>query len=618
MLSSNSLDFESASSHELAIVASSSDGSSATHTFTVAVTDIDEAPVFASSVSEVSFEENLATDTTVYNASATDPEGATTTYSLAGADTASLSIDSSGIITFSNSPDYDYPADANNIYQITIVASDGSITASQELAISITNVNEAPEFASTLAAVDAPENSAAAFYNVSADDQDADTSMTYTLYGGADVDFFDLDASSGELSFKQAQDREAATNDADSDYIYAVEIAASDGEFNAATNLTLAVTLINVNEAPEVTNTVTAVSVVEDTNSSPVNFQYIITASDPENDTLTYNIGGIDAEDFVVDSATGVITFRDGQSGTAYDPNYEQPADDDGNNVYQLDIYARDAGELSDPLSIAVTVTNVGTEPSFVNSSGVSLGAGDQFADSASFAENGTGAAYTAVTVDDDDSDDFVKYHITGGVDAGYFTITDDQSGEIFFQSAPDYENAQDDNSDNIYIVEVNATDHTETTVITLSISIDNLNDSAPTIAAQSLSVNEGATDGSEVGAVIVSDADDPATTYSAWSITGGNTGSAFAIDADGLITIADTSQIDYENMATSYSLTVEVSDGENTGSGTVTININDTNDEAPIVDSSLAFSIAENSADTTEVGTATATDADAGTTFQS
>ena len=621
---SSVLDYETgAQSYSLDIKATSADGSSATESFSVALTNVDEAPVFASSVSEVSFDENLATDATVYNAAATDPEGEATTYSLTGADADDLSIDSSGIITFNNSPDYDNPTDAdtNSIYQITIVVSDGSTTASQELAITIGNVNEAPEFSLTSAAVDAPENSNAALYTASADDQDADTSMTYTLSGGADMAFFALDASSGALSFKDVQDREAAANDADSDYIYAVEIAASDGEFDAPTNLTLAVTLTNVNEAPTVTNTVQEVSVLEATANSSANFAYTITATDPESDPLTYVLGGDDASAFDIDPSTGAISFKAGSSGTGSNPDYDAPVDANGDNVYELALQAQDSsGDTSAPVALQVTVIDVSSAPTFLDSAGNSLATtigGSDFADSVELTENVTGVVYTVVSVDDDGVADFSGYSVTGGVDAAAFSIGS-SSGELSFDTAPDYESPHDDDLDNTYVVQVTAADTDESTMIELSITVTNLNDSAPTIAAQALSINEDTADGSEVGSVLVSDADDPATTYQNWQITGGNTNSAFAIDADGLITVADTSQIDYESGTTSYSLDVSVSDGDNTGSGTVTININDTNDEPPVVDSSLAFSVEENSADTTEVGTATATDADAVTTLQS
>ena len=612
---SSVLDYETdVQSYSLNIKATSADGSSAIESFSVALTNVDEAPVFASSVTAVSFDENLATDATVYNAAAYDPEGEATTYSLAGADADDLSIDSSGIITFNNSPDYDSPTDddSNSIYQITIVASDATTTASQELGITIGNVNEAPEFAPTSAAVDAPENSATAFYTVSADDQDADSSMTYTLSGGADMDFFNLNASSGELSFKAAQDREAAANDADSDYIYAVEIAASDGSLSAPTNLTLAVTLTNVNEAPTVTNTVREVSVLEATANSTVNFAYTITGTDPEGDLLTFTLGGNDASAFDINSGTGAIGFKAGSS-----PDYDTPADANGDNVYELALQAQDSsGDTSDPVSLQITIIDVSSAPTFLDSAGNSLATtigGSDFADSLELTENATGVVYTVVSVDDDGVADFSGYSVTGGADAAAFSVGS-SSGELSFNTTPDYELPHDDDSDNIYVVQVTAADTDESTMIELSITVTNLNDSAPTIAAQSLSVNEDAADSSEVGTVEVSDADDPATTYQNWQITGGNTNSAFAIDADGLITVADTSQIDFETIATSYALTVEVSDGDNTGSGTVTININDINDEAPFV-ASASYDLAENASADDPIDTLSATDPDTGLT---
>ena len=529
-----------------------------------------------------------------------------------------------GELSFSSAPDYEIPTDSDNdgIYNVTITASDGSLSSTLALAVTVQDVNDAPVFSSTSDSTSAPEDSTATFYTATATDQDADASLTYSLAGGADDAFFNLDPASGELSFQAAQDREAAANDANTDYTYEVQITASDGTYSTETALSLSVTLENVNEAPTVTNTVTAISVVEDTNSSPVSFQYTITASDPENDSLVYSISGTDAAAFDVDPGTGLITFKDGVSGTPYDPNYEYPSDANDDNLYQLDILASDSALDSSSVAIQVSVTDVSAAPNFVNSSGASLGSGDNFADSASFAENGTGAAYTAITVDDDDTDDFVKYHITGGVDSDLFEITNDQTGEIFFKSSPDYELAQDDGGDNTYIVEVNATDSNDTTVITLSITIDNLNDNAPVIAAQTFTIIEDATNNSTVGSVVVSDADEDsglATTYQNWQITGGDTNSAFAINASGDITVADTTQIDYESGTTIYSLTVEVSDGDNTGSGTVTVNINDTNDEAPVINSASP-NLAENASANDLVATLTATDPDTGlaTTLQS
>ena len=618
--------------YQLDLYAQDASGNTSSYVaITISVTDELEAPTFASASDESLVSEN--TSAVFYLAEASDDDGDSVSYSLAsGEDNGLFTISSTliesvtyGELSFSSAPDYEIPTDFDNdgIYNVTITASDGSLSSTLALAVTVQDVNDAPVFSSTSDSTSAPEDSTATFYTATATDQDADASLTYSLAGGADDAFFNLDPASGELRFLEAQDREAAANDANTDYTYEVQITASDGTYSTETALSLSVTLENVNEAPTVTNTVTAISVVEDTNSSPVSFQYTITASDPENDSLVYSISGTDAAAFDVDPGTGLITFKDGVSGTPYDPNYEYPSDANDDNLYQLDILASDSALDSSSVAIQVSVTDVSAAPNFVNSSGASLGSGDNFADSASFAENGTGAAYTAITVDDDDTDDFVKYHITGGVDSDLFEITNDQTGEIFFKSSPDYELAQDDGGDNTYIVEVNATDSNDTTVITLSITIDNLNDNAPDIATQSLDIIEDAANGSTVGAVTVSDADEGsglATTYQNWQITGGNTNSAFAIDASGAITVADTTQIDYESGTTIYSLSVSVSDGDNTGTGTVTVNINDTNDEAPVINSASP-NLAENASANDLVATLTADDPEdntLGTTLQS
>ncbi|NIV49750.1 MAG: hypothetical protein GWN46_24585, partial [Gammaproteobacteria bacterium] len=74
----------------------------------------------------------------------------------------------------------------------------------------------------------------------------------------------------------------------------------------------------------------------------------------------------------------------------------------------------------------------------------------------------------------------------------------------------------------------------------------------------------------------------DPIQTLS-YAITGGNTGGAFAIDAvTGQITVASSLPLDFETNP-SFDLIVEVTDsGGVTGSGTVTVNLNDLND-APV-----------------------------------
>ena len=111
---------------------------------TVTVTAEADAPAFTSG-STASFAEGGTG--TVYQAVATDPEGAAVTWSLEGADAALFVIDGTGAVRFVAAPDFEAPADAgrNNVYDITVIASDGTLTASRDVAITVTDGNDAPE-----------------------------------------------------------------------------------------------------------------------------------------------------------------------------------------------------------------------------------------------------------------------------------------------------------------------------------------------------------------------------------------------------------------------------------------------------------------------------------------
>ncbi len=50
------------------------------------------------------------------------------------------------MLTFKNAPDYEHPGDAggNNVYDVVVSVSDGDLTDSQNVSITVTNVSEAP------------------------------------------------------------------------------------------------------------------------------------------------------------------------------------------------------------------------------------------------------------------------------------------------------------------------------------------------------------------------------------------------------------------------------------------------------------------------------------------
>lgn len=77
------------------------------------------------------------------------------------------------------------------------------------------------------------------------DDGETDESIVFSLTGGADAALFDIDASTGVVTFKVAPDFEAP-GDADADNVYEIEVTASDG--NNASAQAVAVTVTDVGE----------------------------------------------------------------------------------------------------------------------------------------------------------------------------------------------------------------------------------------------------------------------------------------------------------------------------------------------------------------------------------
>ena len=90
-------------------------------------------------------------------------------------------------------------------------------------------------------------------------------------------------------------------------------------------------------------------------------------------------------------------------------------------------------------------------------------------------AENQT-AAGTVRASDGDSEDDITGYAITGGADRSFFSIGA-TSGELTFKTAPNFEDAQDQDTGNDYVVEVQATsgtgtrEKTATQTITVTVS---------------------------------------------------------------------------------------------------------------------------------------------------
>jgi hypothetical protein len=130
-----------------------------------------------------------------------------------------------------------------------------------------------------------------------------------------------------------------------------------------------------------------------------------------------------------------------------------------------------------------------------------------------------------------------------------------------------------------------------------------NFDNDEPTIENQSFNVNENESNGVVVGEVGANDADNDGLTY---VILSGNEIGTFQIDQDtGAITVADEISLDFETNPI-YTLSIEVSDGFESATAQVTINVLEI-DLPPEIDDQI-FSINENYRDS-NVGEVQASD---------
>jgi len=140
------LDFETTPSFILTatVTDNGSPQLSDTAVITINLTDVNEAPTLTAPAAA-----NVAENSTfVATVTANDPDAGTTlAFSLSGDDAGLFELVGTGnerTLQFISAPDYEAPTDTdgNNIYDVTVTVSDGTLSESQSIAVTVTDVNE--------------------------------------------------------------------------------------------------------------------------------------------------------------------------------------------------------------------------------------------------------------------------------------------------------------------------------------------------------------------------------------------------------------------------------------------------------------------------------------------
>ncbi len=595
-----SLDYETKNNYTVRLTVS--DGlATDTIVVTINVTDVHEnrAPVFTEGESTTrTIAENTARGVNIGDAvAATDQDAKDTlTYTLGGTDAASFNINSNrGQIKTKTALDYE----TKNSYTVTLTVSDGQATDTIAVTINVTDIDEnrAPVFIEGESTTRTIAENTARGVNigdaVAATDQDAKDTLTYTL-GGTDAASFNINSNRGQIKTKTALDYETKNS-------YTVTLTVSDGQATDTIAVTINVTDIDENRAPVFTEGSSATRTVAENTAAGTNIGNAITATDPDNDTLTYSLGGQDASAFGIDTTTGQL-----RTNAALD--YETKS------IYTVSVTVSD-GKLTTTIAVTINITDVDELPNqVIEVKGVSANNAPVFTEgsstSRSVAENTGSGVDIGGAVSATDADGHTLTYSLGGTDTNAFSI-DTTTGQLRTDATLDYE------TKSIYTVTITASDGTDEATITVTINvIDETENRAPVFtdgSSTSRSVAENTGSGVDIGrAVSATDADGHTLTYS----LGGTDAAAFTINST-TGQLRTHTELDYETKSI-YTVIITASDSTDEATITVTIKvIDETENRAPVFTdgNSSSRSVAENTGSGVDIGSAiSATDADGNT----
>ena len=425
-----SLDYELVSSYSLSV--SVTDGiSSVSQVITISITDKNDSPTFVAAPYSVTVAENTTTST-LLTVSATDKDKPDSlNFLLLGFGSEFFSLHpTSGVLALTTALDHE----VTSLYTLTVFLSDNNgAVMTTSISVSVSDVNDSPQFLGTPYAATVSENlpSGSDVIKIAANDADGDA-LSYSL-SGTDSGCFKIFPSSGLIETSKELDFEAVSS-------YSLTVTVSDGKISISTDLSISV--INVNDAPYVTNLPANVSLFENDVTVPV---IDVNATDPDGDNITFGLSGSGSDDLVINPATGRITL-------SKPLNYELQA------LYSLTVRVSDGIGGVAVASITVIVVDQNDVP-------VILGAPH----TTSIDENvNDGIVVYEVAVVDEDTEDSFTFSISGK-NSNHFAIS--AAGVITSTQKLDFEAVS------LYTLIITVYDGTETVNTTVTIFVVDSND---------------------------------------------------------------------------------------------------------------------------------------------
>ena len=323
-------DFNQAGAYPVNFIAS--DGSLAdTEMVQITVNNVNRAPVIAAiGAKSVDEGQSLAFEIT-----ATDPDGGTPALTAVGTPTNSNFFDSGdGTGGFVFNPDFTQA----DVYNVTFIASDGSLSDTEVVAITVSNINRPPVL-DPIGPKTVQEGNTLSIRAFASDPDGAIPSLN-VVNPPANATFADSGNGAGGFVFNPDNTQAG---------VYPVTFIASDGALTDSETVTITVT--ETANQPPVLTPIGPKSVDEGKTLS-----FRVSATDPDGSTPSLMMvsqlslaAGILAEPVFVDSGNGAGSFT-------FSPDFSQAG------VYNFIFIASD-GSLADSEQVQVTVNNVNRPP---------------------------------------------------------------------------------------------------------------------------------------------------------------------------------------------------------------------------------------------------------------
>ena len=510
-------------------------------TVTVTVTPVNDAPVALADVSTVGEDDTTATTIDVL-VNDTDVDGGTLSIdSVDVTGTLGMVINNGTTVSYDPAGAFESLAAGETATDtFSYVVSDGNGgTSTATVTVTIIGANDSPVAVDdeVMTTEDVPVSG-----NVSTNDNDADTTdaLVYSLGDGPANGSVSL-AANGTFTYTPAANFEGPTDT----FTYSV----SDGNGGVDT-ATVTVNITSVNDAPVAVDD--SASTTEDT---PLIID--VAANDTDVDDVAL-IVSLETVDTVPSNGTVVVV----DDGIEYTPD----ADFFGNDSFTYTV--TDAGGLTSSATVNVVVTPVNDAP---------IANDDNF--------NAFEDAVLTVAASGVLGNDTVETgELTAILQSQALNGTVSLLGGGGFTYTPD---ANFNGMDSFTYTAIDEAGNTDSATVTINVAAVN---DAPSIGDETFTIAEDTAVDTEVGSVTGFDIDgsEEILTY---SITAGNDDDLFAIDADtGLITVSNPLNFEAQSI---HLLTVEISDGSLTDSGTVTINLTDVAETGPTITGLLVNSTA-------------------------